>query len=99
MGGFEDGMRKSTHVINLHPALPWVFDGANVIERAYEAFQRGEITHSGVKDVDRGEPLIVRKLEMVKGKPIEAFVERLHRLEHEIIVQAAKKVLDEVKPL
>jgi len=102
---FEDGPSEPTHVINLHPALPGAFDGAKAIERAYEAFQRGEITHSGamvhrvVKDVDRGEPLIVREVEMVKGEPIEAFEERLHRVEHEIIVQAAKKVLDEIKPL
>lgn len=102
---FEDGTRKPTPVINLHPALPGAFDGANAIERAYEAFQRGEITHSGVmvhrvvKDVDRGEPLIVREVEMVEGEPIEEFEERLHRVEHEIIVQAAKKVLDEVEPL
>ena len=31
-------------VINLHPALPGAFDGANAIERAYEAWKRGEIT-------------------------------------------------------
>ena len=65
------------------------------------AFQRGEITHFGavvhqvVKDVDRGEPLIVREVEMVEGEPIEEFEERLHGVEHEIIVQAAKKVLEE----
>jgi len=92
-------------VINLHPALPGAFDGANAIERAYEAFQKGEITHSGVmvhrvvKDVDKGEPLIVREVGIIKGEPIEAFEERLHEVEHEIIVQAAAKVLNEVKPL
>ncbi|KAJ7666496.1 hypothetical protein B0H17DRAFT_1210544 [Mycena rosella] len=49
-------------VITIHPALPGAFDGTNAIERAYEAFEMGEIAHSGamvhrvVKDVDRGEP-------------------------------------------
>lgn len=96
---------RSIPVINLHPALPGAFDGANAIERAYEAFQRGEITHSGamvhrvVKDVDRGEPLIVKEVEMIKGEPIEAFAERLHKVEHEIIVQGAAKALNEVKPV
>jgi len=93
---------KVVPVINLHPALPGAFDGANAIERAYEAFQKGEIQHSGamvhrvVKDVDRGEPLIVREVEILKGEPIEAFEERLHRVEHEIIVQGAAKVLQEI---
>ncbi|KAG5651764.1 hypothetical protein H0H81_007546 [Sphagnurus paluster] len=95
--------RKPVPVINLHPALPGVFDGAHAIERAYEAFQKGEIQHSGamvhrvVKDVDRGEPLIVREVPILKDEPIEAFEERLHKVEHEIIVQGAGKVLAEAK--
>ncbi|KAH0580941.1 hypothetical protein H2248_012095 [Termitomyces sp. 'cryptogamus'] len=95
--------RKPVPVINLHPALPGAFDGANAIERAYEAFQNGEIERTGimvhrvVKDVDRGEPLIVREVPITKGEPIEVFEERLHKAEHEIIVQAAAKVLEENK--
>ena len=34
-------------VINLHPALPSAFDGANAIKRAHEAWKRGGITRSG----------------------------------------------------
>ena len=98
--GRADAAATPISVINLHPALPGEFDGANAIERAYEAFQRGEITRSGamvhrvVKDVDRGEPIIVREVPFVLGEPIEAFETRLHAVEHEIIVEAAKKVLE-----
>jgi len=94
---------KSIPVINLHPALPGAFDGANAIQRAYDAFQRGEISHSGVmvhrvvKEVDRGEPVIVREIEMKKEEGMEAFEERLHEVEWEIIVQATRKVLDNMK--
>ena len=35
-------------VINLHPALPGQFPGTDAIDRAYDAFQRGEIDHTGV---------------------------------------------------
>ena len=35
-------------VINLHPALPGTFPGTHAIERAYEAYGRGEIDHTGV---------------------------------------------------
>ncbi|KAJ7499459.1 formyl transferase [Mycena latifolia] len=92
-------------VINLHPALPGAFDGTNAIERAYEAFQNGEIAHSGamvhrvVKDVDRGEPLVVREVPLTKGESLEDFAKRLHAVEWEIIVQAAKQVLGEVVPI
>ncbi|KAG6815573.1 hypothetical protein H0H93_009440 [Arthromyces matolae] len=91
--------RKPIPVINLHPALPGAFDGAHAIERAYEAFQKGEVERTGimvhrvVKDVDRGEPLIVREVPIMKDEPIEAFEERVHKAEHEIIVEAAAKVL------
>jgi len=97
--------RKPIPVINLHPALPGAFDGTNAIERAYEAFQKGEIQHSGamvhkvVKIVDRGEPLIVREVSIHAGEPLDSFAERLHQVEHEIIVEATKKTLDEAKPL
>ncbi|KAF8060846.1 phosphoribosylglycinamide formyltransferase [Lyophyllum atratum] len=103
--GHGEELRKPVPVINLHPALPGAFDGANAIERAFEAFQKGEISRSGamvhrvVKDVDRGEPLVVREVPIMKDEPIEAFEARLHEVEHEIIVEAAAKVLDEVNPL
>ncbi len=87
--------------INLHPALPGAFDGANAIQRAYESFQRGEIQYSGcmvhrvVKDADRGEPIIVKEVPMENGESLETFEDKLHKVEHEIIVQATKKILEE----
>ncbi|RPD63087.1 phosphoribosylglycinamide formyltransferase [Lentinus tigrinus ALCF2SS1-6] len=100
----EERLAKPIPVINLHPALPGAFDGAHAIERAYEAFQKAEIKHSGVmvhrvvKEVDRGEPVLVREVEIVPGEPIEAFEERLHAVEWKIIVEATRKVLDEIAP-
>ncbi|KAJ3508766.1 hypothetical protein NLJ89_g5573 [Agrocybe chaxingu] len=103
--GELDSITKPIPVINLHPALPGQFDGASAIERAYEAFKKGEIKHSGVmvhrviKDVDRGEPLIVREVPFIEDEPIEGYEKRLHDVEHEVIVQATKKVLEEAEPL
>lgn len=95
---------KNIPAINLHPALPGAFDGANAIERAYDAFKRGEITHGGVmvhrviKDVDKGEPIIVREVPINTTDTLETFAERLHQMEWRIIVEATAIVLDEVKP-
>lgn len=86
-------------IINLHPALPGAFDGANAIDRAYEAFQRGEIKHTGVMvhevvaEVDRGAPIVVRQVPIYCGEALEALEERMHAVEHEIIVEAAHRVL------
>ncbi|KAH9986686.1 phosphoribosylglycinamide formyltransferase [Russula compacta] len=91
-------------VINLHPALPGAFDGAGAIERSYEAFQKGEVDRVGamihrvVKEVDRGEPVVVREVEIRKGEPLAAFEERLHRTEWEIIVEGTQKVLGQLRP-
>lgn len=35
-------------IINLHPALPKQFDGANAIQRAHEAWMEGKIEKTGV---------------------------------------------------
>ena len=92
-------------VINLHPALPGAFDGTHAIERSYAAFQKGEVdtvgamVHRVVKEVDRGEPVVVRVVEIKKDEPLEAYEGRLHRAEWEIIVEGTRKVLDEVRAI
>ncbi|WOO82080.1 Phosphoribosylglycinamide formyltransferase [Vanrija pseudolonga] len=91
--------------INLHPALPGAFDGANAIGRAFEAFQKDEIKHTGVmihrviKEVDRGEPLVVRNVDIKTEDKIEDLEQRIHSVEHEIIVEGARLILDELEKL
>ena len=92
---------KPTPIINLHPALPGAFDGADAIKRAYAAFQKGEITGTGamvhrvVKEVDAGAPIIVQEIPIEADDTIEALEERLHAVEHKIIVEATRKILEE----
>ncbi|CAG8534280.1 4205_t:CDS:1 [Racocetra fulgida] len=87
------------NIINLHPALPGQFDGINAIKRAYEAFKRGEITKTGVMvhkvvpEVDKGEPLIIEEVPIFESDTLEDLEERIHSVEHRIIVQAIKKFL------
>lgn len=101
----EEKVQKAIPVINLHPALPGTFDGTNAIDRAYEAFQKGDINHSGVmvhrviKEVDRGEPILVKEVEMKHGEPLEEFESRVHKVEWEVIVQATAKALQEISPI
>lgn len=98
----QEQTRRPIPVINLHPALPGAFDGANALQRAYEAFQKGEIKHTGamvhrvVKDVDRGEPVVVRQIDFIPAEEQDAFEARVHQVEWEIIVEATSKVLLEL---
>ncbi|OXG52183.1 phosphoribosylglycinamide formyltransferase [Cryptococcus neoformans Th84] len=89
-------------IINLHPALPGAFDGAHAIERALDAFQKGEVTRTGVMvhrvvaEVDRGEPLLVKEVEIKPEDTLQDLEERIHSVEHEIIVDGARLVIEEL---
>jgi phosphoribosylglycinamide formyltransferase len=72
--------------INLHPALPGAFDGADAIGRAFAAFQEGTIDKTGVMvhrvvaEVDRGEPLVVREIPMKQGETKEELETKIHQV-------------------
>ncbi|TKY90699.1 hypothetical protein EX895_000697 [Sporisorium graminicola] len=90
---------KAVPIINLHPALPKAFDGANAIPRAFEAFKQGLtdktgcMVHEVVADVDRGRPIIVREVPILPSYDLEQLEQAIHKVEHVIIVQAADLVL------
>ena len=76
--------------INLHPALPGAFDGADAIGRAFTAFQEGTIEKTGVMvhrvvaEVDRGEPLVVREIPMKQGETKEELETKIHQVRRSI---------------
>ncbi|KAI5849393.1 formyl transferase [Morchella snyderi] len=90
-------------IINLHPALPGCFDGAGAIERAFEAWGRGEVDKTGVMvhhvitAVDRGTPIVVREVPFVEGDTLERVEERIHAVEHVEIVNATRIALEQRK--
>lgn len=86
-------------VINLHPALPGQFAGINAIERAFEAFQNGEIDHSGcmvhyvIPEVDAGPVIADVIVPFETDDTLDAFSTRLHIAEHALIVNAVDLAL------
>jgi formyltetrahydrofolate-dependent phosphoribosylglycinamide formyltransferase len=88
-------------VINLHPALPGVFPGLHAIERAYEAHQRRDITHSGcmihyvIPEVDAGRVIAQAIVPLEPGDTLEAFEARMHIAEHRLIVAALQQLCDQ----
>ncbi|ORE09504.1 phosphoribosylglycinamide formyltransferase [Rhizopus microsporus var. microsporus] len=91
------------NVINLHPALPGQFDGAHAIERAYEAYKKGEITHTGIMvhkviaDVDKGQVILQQVVPIYPTDSLEDLENRIHIAEHKLIVEGAQKFLNELK--
>ncbi len=85
-------------VINLHPALPGMFDGVNAIQRAYDAYQRGEIAHSGcmvhfvIPQIDAGEVITQTIVAVEPDDTLKTFEVRMHAAEHHIMVEAIRVV-------
>jgi phosphoribosylglycinamide formyltransferase len=96
-----NGLKYPIPVINLHPALPGAFDGANALDRAWDAFKRGEIDKTGVmvhkvvRQVDAGQPILVQEIPFKEDETKEQFEERLHATEWKVIEAATNTVLKE----
>jgi phosphoribosylglycinamide formyltransferase len=90
-------------IINLHPALPGAFNGAHAIQRAWEAFQEGKITTTGVmihyviEEVDQGEPIVVKDIPIQQGESLEDLEVRIHKFEHQAIVEGTNIALETLK--
>ena len=88
--------------INLHPALPGTFTGIHAIERAFDAFQRNEIEHTGVmvhfvpdEGVDNG-PVIAQEIVPISSTDsVEQLEERIHVVEHRLLITALQRVLQQ----
>ncbi|MDX2344221.1 MAG: phosphoribosylglycinamide formyltransferase [Acidimicrobiia bacterium] len=91
--------RFPNSVINLHPAMPGAFPGTNAIERAHAAFHRGEIKGTGVMvhrvvaEVDAGPPVVIEPVPIFKDESIAELEERIHLVEHNLIVAAVDLLL------
>ncbi|WPK26157.1 hypothetical protein PUMCH_003505 [Australozyma saopauloensis] len=94
--------KSGVSIINLHPALPGAFDGTHAIDRAWQAGQDGTISKGGVMihrviaEVDRGEPVLVKELDLKKEETLEEYEERVHSVEHKAIVEGTNIVLKEL---
>lgn len=86
-------------VINLHPALPHMFPGMNAIQRAFEAYQRGQIEYSGcmvhivTPEVDEGPVLAQAIVPIFPHDTLETFEERMHQTEHRLIIEGIIRAL------
>jgi formyltetrahydrofolate-dependent phosphoribosylglycinamide formyltransferase len=93
--------RFAGKIINLHPALPGMFPGTHSIEAAYQAFQRGEIEHTGVmvhyvdEGVDTGPVIATRNVPIYPNDTLKDLEQRVHEAEHQLLVAAIRGVIGE----
>ena len=87
-------------VVNLHPALPETFPGTHTIERAFEAYQRKEISHTGVmvhlvpdEGVDNGPVLSAEIVPIFADDTLESLEARVHQTEHKLLITTLKQLV------
>ena len=94
--------RFPSRVVNLHPALPGAFPGTHAIDRAWEAFRRGEIARTGVmvhlvpdEGVDAGPVLAQAVVEIHPEDDLAALEARVHCVEHELLISTLRQLTGE----
>ncbi len=86
-------------VLNLHPALPGQFAGTHAIQRAYEAFQRGEIEHTGIMvhwvipEIDAGPVIATANVPIYTTDSLADLETRMHATEHRLLVEEIRGII------
>jgi len=83
---------------------PGKYDGARALERAFDDFRAGRLEnnrtgvmiHYVIAQVDRGDPILTQEVECLEGDTLERLEERTHEVEHELLVRATAKVIEEI---
>ena len=77
-------------VINVHPSLLSDFKGLDAVKRALEAGveRTGMTVHLMVEEVDAGPMIRQEVVPVLPGDTEETLLERLHRVEHRLLVGA-----------
>jgi len=89
--------RFPDRIVNLHPALPGQFPGTHAIERAFQAFQQGEIEHTGImvhlvpdERVDEGPVLATAPVPIHPTDTLDDLAQRVHATEHQLLVETLR---------
>lgn len=89
-------------IINLHPALHGDLVGANCIEMAWKEFEAGKRKNTGVMihyviaEVDMGAPICQAEVDIEGCGSLGELQERIHGVEHGLIVEGARRVVEDV---
>lgn len=82
--------------INLHPSLLPLFKGGNAIQESYDSPMKvaGISVHYVNEELDGGEIIAQRCFEKIDGMDFETFETKIHALEHELLPETVKKLLN-----
>jgi phosphoribosylglycinamide formyltransferase-1 len=92
-------------VVNIHPSLPGELRGADAIRRAYQETRLGTRTRTGVmmhyivdEGVDDGPVIDHVEVQMHPEESLDALTERMHVVEHRLLVETLAHLCDNGGP-
>ncbi len=87
---------QNVKAINLHPSLLPLFKGGNAIQESFESPIKtaGISVHYVSEELDGGEIIAQLSFEKYEGMSFEAFEDKIHALEHELLPQTVKNLLN-----
>ena len=86
------------NIINLHPALPGQFPGNDSITNAFNAYNKNLISHTGlmvhkvITEIDAGEVLYSKKVEIKKNDTLNDLKSRIQYHEKLALIQTIKNM-------
>jgi phosphoribosylglycinamide formyltransferase-1 len=85
--------------LNVHPSLLPLFKGAKAIERSFESNEltAGASVHFVTEELDGGKVILQGSFERSADESFEAFENRIHSIEYQILPQAIRNVLNTFK--
>lgn len=87
---------QNIRAINLHPSLLPLFKGGNAIEESFKSSMRvgGVSVHFVSDELDGGEIIAQKCFAKTKEMSLEAFEQKIHSIEHELLPQTIIQILD-----
>ena len=101
------------HIINLHPALPGEFPGANAIEDAYKSsrkwyskqegsnkkiyFKTGTMCHKVIEEIDAGEVLATKSFLIAQNDTLEDVKKQMKTIEKDVLIDGLHKVIAQIR--
>jgi len=81
--------------INLHPSLLPLFKGASAIKESFQSDMKvgGVTVHFVNNELDGGKIILQECFQKEKNETLESFTQKIHLLEHKLLIQAIIKIL------
>jgi phosphoribosylglycinamide formyltransferase len=90
-------------IINLHPSKPGDLVGANCIKRAWDEYERSERKQTGImihyviEEVDMGQPIVHKTVDIEGCATLQDLEARIHHEEHSLIVDGCKAAIESLQ--